>query len=379
MSSQAKILPCRPFNDLKDKDELVMLSFFNIATLSFVDLDKLRTEFLRDCLSNLGKQADILSLLLACFVKYHLPNGPDAASWLDFPIKIHQSQSKTKAVLFNPEQETIPLPLEAATSPDENFFECLASMQTPQREWKVGEKGTPFFMFEVDYVPTCPVDDAIKNFLHQKVDPNWTKKFTKTGLVPFIDKHVEDKKMVATGLFSSFSRADQEACVRALTYYVCDARGKWKGSLRECPYSAFNGVSFGRNIDPNHQVWSYYLHKGLSALSPVACMTYRGSSKQVTKVSDQYKEGNHICWISFTSISRQSNVAEEFATSDGYGTMFEIAVLDGRDVVPFEILQEAELILLPNSIFVVESVVQGATFETIKMKQLTPQEAQFHN
>ena len=107
-----------------------------------------------------------------------------------------------------------------------------------------------------------------------------------------------------------------------------------------------------RNLEAIDQ-WkhfSFHLIAGLRKLPPVAGDFQRGERKQVLQLSQQFKPGNQVCWISYSSTtSDNESTLRQFG---GEGTLFKISVDSARDVSKLSLFpEEREVLLLPNSTF----------------------------
>jgi serine/threonine protein kinase len=91
---------------------------------------------------------------------------------------------------------------------------------------------------------------------------------------------------------------------------------------------------------------------------------YRAIDKPLTTLSSQYSPGHTVCWIGFTSTSKSREKIKEFISVDKekkpFGTLMLIDVIEGKDISCFSFYpEEKELLLLPNSSFVVKEVVSN--------------------
>ena len=74
-------------------------------------------------------------------------------------------------------------------------------------------------------------------------------------------------------------------------------------------------------------------------------------------VEREYKLGRPVQWGAFTSTTTDFAAAKGFVTDRAAGVIFKIAISSGRDINAYSFFpQEGEVLLSPNSRFVVSSL-----------------------
>jgi len=105
----------------------------------------------------------------------------------------------------------------------------------------------------------------------------------------------------------------------------------------------------------------YFLICGLNKLENTNTTVYRALDKPLSQLSKQYQLGKSICWVSFTSTSLDKTIMNSFISKNKKeGTFLQINVIEGKDISEFSLFpNEKELLLLPNSQFVVDEVISS--------------------
>ena len=97
-----------------------------------------------------------------------------------------------------------------------------------------------------------------------------------------------------------------------------------------------------------------YLLRALVKFPVLKTTVYRGiPAESVDVVREKYKEGSKVHWSAFTSTSTDIATAKQFAQGRG-GILFRVNVRNGRCVSLYShCMSEDEVLLSPNSVFVV--------------------------
>jgi len=154
-----------------------------------------------------------------------------------------------------------------------------------------------------------------------------------------------------------------ECC--AITYYSCDVRNFYPsfGKLEDCPFRVLNYAMVKRDAEMlNHwTAFIFFLVSGLNKLDNTEAVVYRAIDKPLSQLSNRYKLGSKICWVSFTSTSLDMNIMKNFMNkSKTEGTFMQINVTEGKNISEFSLFpDEKELLLLPNSYFSVNEVISN--------------------
>ena len=111
------------------------------------------------------------------------------------------------------------------------------------------------------------------------------------------------------------------------------------------------------------QLWGgylYYLLSGLSKLTDVETVVYRGYPDKA-KVVEQYKVGRPIQWGAFSSTSTSVAATKGF-TDQEHGVIFKLTVQSGKVIKAYSYFpSEDEVLLSPQARFVVSSALyEGA-------------------
>jgi len=84
--------------------------------------------------------------------------------------------------------------------------------------------------------------------------------------------------------------------------------------------------------------------------------SYRALDRPISQLSKQYKVGNNVVWVAFTSTSKERSVIENFSTNSS-ATLMLLEVTEGKDISEISLFPEAEVLLLPNAHFVVKDII----------------------
>lgn len=158
----------------------------------------------------------------------------------------------------------------------------------------------------------------------------------------------------------------------AIVYYTTDAT-KFGGKREDSPYFKLNNTLAFRK-DKELQDWKPFLHFLLSGLQKLPNFTgtvYRALDKSLSSLSKQYRAGSQVVWVAFTSTTKVRSKLESVKnlyfffffedtmlafSGQTEGTWMILSVCEGKDISSFSVYpNESEILLLPNSIFSVES------------------------
>ena len=120
----------------------------------------------------------------------------------------------------------------------------------------------------------------------------------------FTQKLADDIELMVTDLIAHEVRAKKFILMYGLTSLEASAICWWTAdvasisslSSQESPYFAFNTALRKRDA-PAIRLWrdfAYFLINALQKLPPVETTTFRGESKRVTELSEQYVRGNQV-------------------------------------------------------------------------------------
>eukprot|EP01124_Arcella_intermedia_P010043 TRINITY_DN16600_c0_g1_i1.p1 TRINITY_DN16600_c0_g1~~TRINITY_DN16600_c0_g1_i1.p1 ORF type:complete len:362 (+),score=71.26 TRINITY_DN16600_c0_g1_i1:130-1215(+) len=156
----------------------------------------------------------------------------------------------------------------------------------------------------------------------------------------------------------------------AILYYTCHSLNP---SIRS-PYMVLNQLLVSRDIESLHPWMSfiYYLISGLYKLPTIPPTTvYRAIKKPLTQLSPQYTPGSHVVWVAFTSTSSDTTCLKQFIDKkSNSGTIMEIKCTEGKDISQFSFYSgEKEILLSPNSTFLVKSVKKSGNMDEIVLEQ----------
>jgi len=149
-------------------------------------------------------------------------------------------------------------------------------------------------------------------------------------------------------------------------------------------FKKINNMLISRNINQINpwKSFLYYLLSGINKLPMKKETAYRVLDRPITELSKQYQKGSKICWIGFTSTILSKDVMKYFVDEQNKkGTFMMINIIEGRDISAFSLFpDEAELLLLPNSQFMVDEILSDqmkkqfdipSTMDGIVLSQLT--------
>jgi len=127
-------------------------------------------------------------------------------------------------------------------------------------------------------------------------------------------------------------------------------------------YNQLNDCLRERNTQKIIRLKPYlsYLLRALAKFPAVQTTVYRGiPADSLDIVLEKYKIGTMVHWSAFTPTSTEISTAKQFAQGPG-GVIFRIRVINGRCVSLYSYCRsEEEILLSPNSVFVVTAECHG--------------------
>jgi len=218
-------------------------------------------------------------------------------------------------------------------------------------EGPVSGSGGPLVLFPESFKPTISIHGAVTKGMGK----NWS---FRNILQPTIDSHLEYTETVKE-MMSLYNISKNEC--GAIVYYSCDARSIG-GKREDSPFFQLNSVMSKRSFMEleNWKEFLFYLLSGLQKIPNVKERVFRALDQPISHLSKQYKVGNTIVWISFTSTSKDLSIAKQFMDDpNSKGTIMSIDVIEGKDISPFSLFPEKEVLLLPNSSFEVKEITSS--------------------
>eukprot|EP00727_Mastigamoeba_balamuthi_P008624 m51a1_g4384 hypothetical protein (410) ;mRNA; r:340243-343940 len=215
----------------------------------------------------------------------------------------------------------------------------------------------PLALFPQGYVPASSAHDAVA----AAMGTAWTAQFACNARMA-VHSFVAETQTVADAMRERGVTYD-EAC--AIAYYSLDARSLC-GSDEMNVYRALNAALAGRTHE-GLAAWrdfSCHLAAGLRRLPAFSGTVFRGVDKPLTRLSPQYRPGNRVVWVTFTSCTTDRRVMVDFANghSDGErGSWMSVSVREGRAIDGLTMCRgESEVLLLPNTAVFLEEVMSPA-------------------
>jgi len=252
--------------------------------------------------------------------------------------------------------------MEIDSQSDESIPNGNLNMRMTKENEVVGS-GIPLLLFSSDYVqPSIDAHDAIA--LAMTSDP-WTqnlKEIYKNTLQNFVEstQRVQDA-------MSKYGLTLDETL--AVVYYSSDARS-YGGKREDSPFMSLNRVLATRNFNEleNWKPFLYFLLMGLYKIPDYRGEVFRALDKPVLQLSKQYKPGNNVVWVAFTSTSRNRSVMDSFSTKSS-GTFMLLDISEGKDISEISVFMEEEVLLLPNAYFVVKDVLSDHLKKLLKLPE----------
>uniref|UniRef100_A0A6B2KZ74 NAD(P)(+)--arginine ADP-ribosyltransferase n=1 Tax=Arcella intermedia TaxID=1963864 RepID=A0A6B2KZ74_9EUKA len=223
-------------------------------------------------------------------------------------------------------------------------------------EGTVGGAGRPLLIFPRTYiVPTTDIHEAALRGMGDK----W--KEYQIRFSEIITEHIT-KTQITKDAIIKYNLTFEEAA--AIVYYTADA-SIFGGTYLDNLYIILNQQLAQRQVDDNFKPFLYYLIRGLHKLPSFVGVVYRGVSKPITSLSAQYRVGNQIVWVAFTSTSKSRHIMHKFSKSQtSGGTWMQLKVNQGKDIAEFSLCDEGEVLLMPNTYFILKE------FLSVDMKEL---------
>uniref|UniRef100_A0A6B2L0A4 NAD(P)(+)--arginine ADP-ribosyltransferase n=1 Tax=Arcella intermedia TaxID=1963864 RepID=A0A6B2L0A4_9EUKA len=239
------------------------------------------------------------------------------------------------------------LPSRNTKSEEGTGLESRMKIEAPD----VGGTGSPLFIFPKDYpLPDIDIHEAAALVMEENWGPEMQKLFEYN-----IQEHFTKTQRVIRAV-QKYDLTDNEAM--AIIYYTVYAR-KDQHNL----YLILNTQLAKRSIPDPWRPYLFYLIEGLKKLPSYQGTTYRGLTGRLTQLSEQYKQGNPVVWVAFTSTCKNRDIMLDFAKGHN-GTWMRLHINEGKDISEFSLKSnEGEVLLLPNSYFVVKSILDDATKE----------------
>jgi len=133
---------------------------------------------------------------------------------------------------------------------------------------------------------------------------------------------------------------------------------------------SLNRVLATRNFNEleNWKPFLYFLLMGLYKIPDYRGEVFRALDKPVLQISKQYKPGNNVVWVAFTSTSRNRSVIDSFSTKSS-GTFMLLDISEGKDISEISVVREEEVLLLPNAYFVVKDVLSDHLKKLLKLPE----------
>jgi len=144
--------------------------------------------------------------------------------------------------------------------------------------------------------------------------------------------------------------------ILSLVYYSSDMR-VFGGKEEESIFRLLNNDLFSRDSEKIKK-WLPFLFYTLEAfkiLPKFRGTVYRGITKKVLEISNLYRQGSEVVWISFTSTSKDHQVMKSFSGTSG--TWFVIECEKGIEMTFSLFPKESEILLFPNSTFKVAGLI----------------------
>jgi len=157
--------------------------------------------------------------------------------------------------------------------------------------------------------------------------------------------------------------------VGAMVYYTADVR-LFGGNKSESLYKLLNPDLITKD-SRNIQKWNPFLFYAIQSkefFPKYKGISYRGIDKPLTTLSKQYKQGNLVTWVAFTSTTKNKNVIKNFSSNDN-GSWLIIEGNDGIEL-PFSLFPlESEVLYFPNSTFLVTAIITNNMKELMQSPQ----------
>ncbi len=101
---------------------------------------------------------------------------------------------------------------------------------------------------------------------------------------------------------------------------------------------------------------------------------YRGVTKELSQLSQNFEKGKHVVWWPVTSTASHISVLEnpQFMGKSGTRCMFTIAAVTARDIQRYSAMgsKECEYVLMPGTCFKVEDILDaGSDLTMVQLKE----------
>jgi len=220
--------------------------------------------------------------------------------------------------------------------------------------------GIPLTIFnQGDVFPTTSVHEALVTGMNTYYSPS----------IRQIENSIESHVHSSVGLrelMEKFNLTHDECS--AICYYTADAR-QFGGLLEKSPYRVLNNSLACRNTDELEH-WKPFLFYLISALKKLPNFTgtvYRALDRPLQTLSKQYKPGNSVVWVAFTSTSKNRDIMTLF-TGKSEGTLMRISVVEGKEISQFSLFpSESEVLLPPNTFCFVDEICTENMKDLLKL------------
>ncbi len=204
----------------------------------------------------------------------------------------------------------------------------------------------PFLPLPVDYVPQRSASDAMRAYLGAK--------FSSAA------------EIIEQGAGSVWKKVGQprgqslDECM-VLTFYTVDLQSMCSAALEDNFFFILNKALRTQDVpllSPGTALADlyWYLLRALSKVprEPPGTVVWRGVNVALASLSSSYAVNSIVCYTAFTSTTRDPSVMQDFAVGRG-GTLTKVVASEARSIREYSLFQgEDELLLLPNSTFVVD-------------------------
>jgi len=219
--------------------------------------------------------------------------------------------------------------------------------------YHVSGSGSPLFIFPISYsYPNVDIHKAAAFIMENK----WSSQMQQ--LFEFnVQEHLSKTQKVHDAMIL-YKLTEDEA--GAIVYYTSYAK-KDDHNL----YRVLNTQLAKRDVPASWRPYLYYLIEGLKKIKAYNGIAYRGVPEQLTQLSEQYRTGNTVVWVAFTSTCKKRDTMLQFS-DDAKGTWMRIKITDGRDISAFSLKpNEGEVLLLPNAYFLVTKIIDQETKDLV--------------
>eukprot|EP01124_Arcella_intermedia_P016532 TRINITY_DN23152_c0_g1_i1.p1 TRINITY_DN23152_c0_g1~~TRINITY_DN23152_c0_g1_i1.p1 ORF type:complete len:552 (+),score=133.91 TRINITY_DN23152_c0_g1_i1:3-1658(+) len=153
----------------------------------------------------------------------------------------------------------------------------------------------------------------------------------------------------------------------ALVYYTLDCT-RFGGAREDNLFLILNGMLAKRCLEEEWKPFTYFLMRALKKIPNYKGKVFRGLNKPLTQLSKLYKTGSCIVWVAFTSTSLDNKISKQFSKSNS-GTWMILEVIEGKDISPYSLFKEKEVLLLPNTYVKVKEIMSSSLKEVAGINQ----------